>query len=300
MNEIHKEYARAFLLEPTKLTRLVDKMHERLGDQPNTTTHDSFEVFLSGNRQQVMTSVDQVLALENSRRQRIKRLLITCSATTKGALRPEHEIQLDFGKTVASTNRNTKVVEITVRSAAAGWASRTLSEVEEQVERTWLRVVTPLVTLLALLVCMLIVFASQFVTFEPNASDAMQRMWLRGPDIDRVEQILSSSNTITEEEMREITTRQLRTVLEEQRPKQSPQNKRTRQVMFLGIPLLVLLACVITLGTCYPTAVFLWGDEVKRYDAIVQRRKTFWNIVIGIIVVGVSVRCLFLWLAPGT
>jgi uncharacterized BrkB/YihY/UPF0761 family membrane protein len=191
------------------------------------------------------------------------------------------------------------MVEITIRSAASGWASRTLSELEEQVERTWQHVVTPLVTLLALFVCVVVIFASQFVTFEPNASDAVRTMWLRGPDIDRVGVILSNNNAITEEEMREIATRQLRNVLEDQKPKQSPENKRTRRLLFLVIPLVVLLACVITLMTCYPSTVFLWGDEVKRFDAIVQRRKTCWGIVISIVVIGVSVRCLFAWLAPG-
>jgi hypothetical protein len=41
-------------------------MHERLGDHPNMTTQDSFEVFMSRDREQVITNVDQVLALENS------------------------------------------------------------------------------------------------------------------------------------------------------------------------------------------------------------------------------------------
>ncbi len=80
MMQVHKEYTRAFLLEPTKLTRLLDTIHERLGDHQCSTTHDHFEVFLSGKRREELTSVDAVLALPNSLKQRIIRLVITCSA----------------------------------------------------------------------------------------------------------------------------------------------------------------------------------------------------------------------------
>ena len=98
MIHVHKEYQEAFLLEPTKLGRLVDKIHERLGDHQNTTPHDTFEVFLTGNRREEMTTLDQVLALDNSSRHRITRLVITCSASTLGATRPEHEVQVDFAR----------------------------------------------------------------------------------------------------------------------------------------------------------------------------------------------------------
>ena len=47
MKELRKEYQRAFLLEPTKLRRLIEIVHERLGDQRHTASRDSFEVFMS-------------------------------------------------------------------------------------------------------------------------------------------------------------------------------------------------------------------------------------------------------------
>ena len=97
MKEIHKEYDRSFLLEPTKLTRLLEKIHERLDEHPHATRRDHFEAFLAGNRREEMASIDDVLALENSRKHRIQRLLIVCSAATQGAVRPEPEVQVDFG-----------------------------------------------------------------------------------------------------------------------------------------------------------------------------------------------------------
>src|SRR5437899_3201042 len=126
--QVHKEYAQAFLLEPTKLTRIVDKIHERLADHQCTTTRDHFEVFLSGKRREELTSVDAVIALENSRKHKILRLVITCSAGRKGAARLEHEIQVDFGGQGTGSTSNTRVIAISVRSDAPGWPGRTLSE----------------------------------------------------------------------------------------------------------------------------------------------------------------------------
>src|SRR6266446_386627 len=119
MKQIHKDYPRAFLLEKTKLDRLMDIVHALLDEHQNTTKHDDFEVFLSGQRREEMTSADEVLNLDNSRKSKIQRLLITCSASTEGAARPEHEIQVDFdGRTVGKT----KVIA-SVRSNDAGWGT---------------------------------------------------------------------------------------------------------------------------------------------------------------------------------
>ena len=96
MKQIHKDYERSFLLEKTKLDRLMDVIHARLGEHPGTTKHDDFEVFLSGQRREEMVRVEDVLKLDNSQKFKIQRLLITCCASTEGAIRPEHEIQVDF------------------------------------------------------------------------------------------------------------------------------------------------------------------------------------------------------------
>jgi len=184
--QVHKEYTRAFLLETTKLTRLLDTIHERLGDLQCSTAHDHFEVFLSGKRREELTSVDDVLALPNSLKQRIERLVITCSAGRKGAARLENEIRVDFAGKGSASASNTKVVAISVRSDAVGWPNRTLSEVEEQVERTWLPNLQPIITLSGLLICALIVLLFQLAGLptERSTLDVVRTMWLRGPDLD--------------------------------------------------------------------------------------------------------------------
>ena len=48
--------------------RLLDIIHGLLNEHDNTMEHDDFEVFLSGQRREETTSVDEVLKLDNSRK----------------------------------------------------------------------------------------------------------------------------------------------------------------------------------------------------------------------------------------
>jgi hypothetical protein len=115
----NKPYGRAFLLERTKLDRLIDVIHARLGDHPHTSSHDHFEVFLSDKRCLEKHTVDDVLKLDNSPNSKIQRLLITCCTSTEGAGRPEHEIQVDFDGRMIDKVR-AKVI-VSVRSDDARW-----------------------------------------------------------------------------------------------------------------------------------------------------------------------------------
>jgi hypothetical protein len=299
MKHIHKEYQQSFLLEPTKLNRLVGKIHERLADHANSASHDSFEVFLTGSRREEMTKADDVLALDNSRKHRIERLVISCSASTPNAVRPEHEVQIDFGyPKVGSTppNSNAKLVAISVRSDAGAWASRTLSEVEEQVERTWIhhsRPVGSLIVLIVLLPVMLILLTFPLIPLRFADIPGAPTLWLKNSDVDRIEAMLRDRPTLTDENLREIATMQLRNVFELPRVSRSiPANRATR-ILFLVVPLLVVFACLLILVRCYPSAVFLWGDEVERYAKTVQRRKIIWNLIVGLTVVGVLSKFIF-------
>jgi hypothetical protein len=295
--QIHKDYERAFLLEKTKLDRVMDIIHSLLGEHHNTTKHDHFEVSLSGQRREEMTSVEEVLELDNSRKSKIKRLLITCFASTEGAARPEHEIQLDFdGRTI----NKTKII-VSVRSDVAGWSDRALSELEEQVERTSLQDVPHRIAL-AFLVSSVAVFLLLLILSSLHVSSDFRQadvMWLRKGNVDRVEQILKQNRTITDEEMREISTMQLRNVLNIG-TNSEPSEWTIRRKASVGIPLLIILVCAGYLVVrCYPRAVFLWGDEVEQYNKMLQTRRIVWNIIIGVIVVGVLSNFLFAGLVLG-
>jgi hypothetical protein len=299
MTQIHKEYERPFVLEPTKLIRLIDIIHERLADQQNVTPHDSFEVFLAGNHREELTNLDDVLALDNSPARKIQRLLITCSASTAGAARPEHEVQVDFAspKTTASGGKTT-VVAISARSDNRGWASRTLSEVEEQVERTRPDYVLPVLTLIGILLLMVFILLTQFDSPRSPGRYGFHTMWLHGSDLHRIEALVRD-RVITDQELREVVTSQLRNVLEDNRPPQSAVRGGTRQLVLIGVPLAVVFACIIILiATSYPRAVFLWGDQVERHSTMLQRRKILWGVIGTVIFYGLLSRLFFEGVLP--
>lgn len=290
MNQTMKEYPQAFLLEPTKLNRILDTIHQRLADH-SIAIHDSFGVSLTGGRHEDLPALNQVLALDNSRRYKITRLVILCSVSTNNAPRPEHEVQVDFASPKPTgTSGTTRVVVVTVRSDNAGWAARALSEVEEQVERTWLPHARPLVVLSSLLLAVLVLLASQFVRVVPGAFSS----YLSDSEFDRVSTMLTQRAILTDEDLREVSTMQLRNLVDAHRPLWSGQGDRKRHTLVLALPLSALLVCiVILLTTCYPRAVFLWGDGVGRFENTMQRRRVIWGIVIGVTTVGVLSRFFY-------
>jgi hypothetical protein len=299
LTHVHKQYGPAFLLEPTKLERIVNTIHERLTDHSGVAVHDVFDVFLSGNHHEELTSIADVLALDNSRKRRIKRLVIRSSATFPDSLRPDHEVQVDFaGPKPGDTSGNAKVIGIDVRSDEIGWASRTLSEVEEQVERTWQRHARPLFALLGLFTAVLILLASQFVSLVPGNTS-----WYFGSaDRDRIRAMLAQHDVLTEEDLREVSTMQLSNLADFHRLPGSKEDKQKVPSRILALPLSVVVVLVlILLTTGYPHAVFLWGDEVARYADIVQRRRVIWTMIVGVTTIGVLSRifseALTSWLA---
>jgi hypothetical protein len=289
MKQIDKKYPQPFLLESTKFTRLVGLINDCLSVHKQTITSHQYEVTLSGNRREVMTSIDEVLALENSRKQKIKRLLIVSSGTTQGAARPAHEIQVDFAAPRSETNTSTGIA-VSVRSEDAGWAGRTLSEIEEQVERTRLPYLPAILVLLGVLI-LLGLLAMQFLPFAVRV-DRVQTMWLRDADLDRVEKILGQDNEITDDESKEIMSMQLKNVLD-QRATNSPGAMRRGQWMFFVAMAVVLASAVVLFTTCYPSAVFLWGDEVERHADILNRRRVAWTIIMGVMIVGVLSKAFY-------
>jgi hypothetical protein len=279
---VQKEYQKSFLVEPSKLGRLIDKIHERLRQNQNATLQDMFQVFFTGDRREDMTELDDVLALDNSRKKKIKRLAITCSSSL-GAARSDKEVQVDFARPKPTATGTTNIVAVSVRSDNVAWANSTFAEVEEQVERYWLYNERPILVLLVLLLVALILIASQIA--PPGLSLSSQ---LTSTDLDRIEAMLAQRPTLTDEDLREVSTMQWRNILDARRAMRSPQEYWTRRTLFWALPLSVVVVCIVILLTTYPGAVFLWGDEVKRYESAQQRRKAIWGIIIGITLLGVS------------
>jgi hypothetical protein len=193
-------------------------------------------------------------------------------------------------------DKTARVVAISIRSDQRAWASRALSEVEEQLERTVQYTRKPVLALVGLLAAMLILFVAQLpsIHVKPTLEEVGPTMWLQESDLDRIEAIVRQQRPITDQELREVVTMQLRNVLNAQRPGRPARKSNTRQLLVIAIPLTVVASCIIALlSTCYPKAVFLWGDEVERYASTLQRRRILWGVVVAITLVGLLSRLLF-------
>jgi hypothetical protein len=98
--------------------------------------------------------------------------------------------------------------------------------------------------------------------------------------------MLSSGATLTDEESREVTTMQLRNVLDAERPRRQGKPRTTTELLLMFAPPLLMMMTAVYLLSCYPNAVFLWGDGIERYEALKQTRTLLWGAVVGTTVVG--------------
>lgn len=105
-------------------------------------------------------------------------------------------------------------------------------------------------------------------------------MWLKASDVGKIREMLSNA-PLSEEQIREITSMQLRNVLDDVDEIDRPSSLPSRRTLVVIIPILVLVgAGLFLLSTCYPRAVFLWGDGIERYERIKQRRTFVWGVII--------------------
>ena len=112
-------------------------------------------------------------------------------------------------------------------------------------------------------------------------------MWLGASDLDRVDALVRNQRTLTEQELREVSSTQLRNVLSAERPQQQAKSGDFRQSPLILIPLSAIVACAfILLFNCYPRAVFLWGDEHERWKGTLRRRALMWGIIGSILIGG--------------
>jgi ABC-type dipeptide/oligopeptide/nickel transport system permease component len=137
---------------------------------------------------------------------------------------------------------------------------------------------------LLLMILVVVLFVSS-LPFQPE-----QKMWLSKSDIHQLAKSLEANKTLTDEQVREIVTMQLRNVVHDfgeptsdQIPS-TPTSKRSAWGALLLIgPLVVAFALAFYLLVFfYPSALFLWGDAVGRYEHLKHTRNILWSAVIGV------------------
>jgi hypothetical protein len=267
MKTIRKEYQRPFILEPSKLSRILDVAHDNLSSATQGQIADSFEISMAGNRTEQATVLDDVLNLDNSRRYKILRVLITSSASSSNSM--SHLVEIDFDGHDGSKPKTV----LTVRSDATGWASRTFSELEEQVERTRSEDLGQRGAVAGLLIVFLISLLGFLLSISPHVRQDPLSLWgFTSEDGEYLRGLLESNETLTAEQLRELRTRQYRNLINAVYPSK-PNFWLNGRTIFASVSVVVLgTSAVILLASCYPGAVFLWGDGAERYQRLKQRR----------------------------
>lgn len=280
-----KEYSEPFVLDRGKLSRMVtilEKKRTTSSDQPAP----SFEVVFQNNKRIVLHSIQDVLALDNSLGNPIVSLAIDLEGPTPNdaKAKPFMVTNLRFGSGRLD-NISLRVVSYDNRVATEVFA-----ELEEQVDRavvsSWVAksVKSGQLALVAFfgLVLTAVVFAATFVQKETPTLPATDRAELQ--------RLLTQARSDSEK-IDALVQAQLGELKVSQRSDDLDINWSTilsLRTVFIALPVLVLVITVIYLIlTCYPWAVFAWGDWEQKYNALVARRKTLIGVVLTTLILGI-------------
>ena len=293
MRREQKDYiGRRFEVEPTKLTKLLQVMHEKLVGSADKS--DSYVVYMVGDHRALQT-LDEVLALDNSAKHRIVRLRIHSERRApNGAV--QTEIDIDFGATFKTASGSSQTgVSIEVAGESQAWVADTLSEIEQQVERSWVQHGPPIafIGLIFLASLFTILIAILRPTFETNqiARDLSTTMWLTEEDISPYAEKLSRAETLSEDEQRQILSKQLANIdtLFKHYDKIHGESLRSVGGSLLAVAAIALVGLVLFVRG-YPAAVFLWGDEKSRQETRERMKRLLWPLLLAISLIPVIVQ----------
>jgi len=289
VKSIRRSYKIPFLVEKSKLGRLVTVVREKAAEVNNI--RERYEVHLSSRKLVETTALDEVLQLDNSERNRVERLTVVFEVIPTGepdAAEQRESISVDFD------GRLPAEVEIVVRSDNTRWATEVFALAEEQVERVFQKEVMyklanrrelfPL--LVAFLAAALGMFTSMFAQ-DVHVPHLVGNMWLTETDMKELAPTLQDPRT--PDATGEVLRRQLRNIqAERERGSTIRRVLGSWRTWLLALPVFVAIPCFLyLLLRCYPGAVFSWGDEEGRFARLVSKRRLVWSVIIGFAVIEV-------------
>lgn len=214
---VSKKYNSSFVVEKSKLTRLLSVINERMAllQQPIQQT---YETHLSGQKNVTNSSIEEILSLDNSRRSKIERLVLLQKSVTQVPAVTEHQIEVDFdGKSPTD-------VTVSIRGTDARWVTESMSVVEEQVERTLEKTLFHLlfnsramVFFIALVIFLLAGVASlRYPALNSRSDPLANTMWLSPMDLTALGKSLEQSTLSPADRIADVQTRQLRNLISAQ------------------------------------------------------------------------------------
>ena len=297
-NVITKSYESVFILDASKLSRLLNILEERFCALKMAPIL-SFELTTKKGKSFHATDVKNVLEHDNPINNPIIDLMIEYYDTKDD---PHYLCKISYDK------QDSKM-QIRIQSDNMKWGNDLFAEIEEQIERSFIkswvyslksdeyRGIT-----FSIISVLMGVLASTFLAFSLIHGDTNIKVKtedrLTASDIEHLKNISKKSNSIEDkiDFLYDLNKRKLENTSLNEDKKENELTSTLRKIkdysdwriILLMIPIIIIILCMIYLFKyCYPGSLFLWGDYIEYYQTLLERRKFLWNTVILALLIGI-------------
>ena len=277
-----KFYERSpFILTDRKLSRVVEVAKERLERIKIDREYDEYhQVNFRDGKELRINSLENVLALDNSKKNPIIRLSLTFEV--KSGDETLHGVQVAFDSTELYRYR----ILVQGESMDLGWLQETMGALEEQVERAIPNDLAYSIKRKSGILSILVVLAffMSLLSILPPRSGL-----LRLPEGRTADLAALSTSAKSEAEKLDFVFRYLSMTLEKDTtsaPSRGVLNNY-RTYLISGPIVIGVLSAIVAIFWFYPSYVFAWGDCGESYETTVARRKVLWYGVVLALVIGV-------------
>jgi len=273
MNELdkyqEKTWYSSFVVDGAKLTRLDEVANDRLSRDGRKVTFE-YVTNTAKNKLSKRSNLDEVLKLDNTRKDPIRSLSMTAFGTRNRDGVVDIKATVDFTP-YRSRPEQKNSVRVTVAGTDHNLVNEVFATLYEQIERT----LATMWAQLAALIGFAVIFALTLATLLlPRMSLAYAQ--LSDGDLKTLTSLATNAHDMDS---------RVNFLYEFRRLELVSMNHLREGVRIggvtMGITIMVIVVCaalLLYLGTvCYPRAVFAWGDYGEYYGLLAARRKGIWK-----------------------
>jgi len=287
MARIYNSYDKPFLLDEAKLRRIKSLIDEKYAELQLTPKY-KFEVYTVGQRNYTYNDLDALLSLDNSKKERIKDLFLTC---THGDIESAKNEDKDRIEIHFHGGFNTSMCLI-IRDENTKWANEVNAVLDEQIDRTvQIGVMTRISHQkwpIAVIILIAILLGSMFSSGKNSGKNSFT---LEASDVTKLESILSDTSTTNQEKADDAILLFAQRALENANAENASLWHRMLSdwttVFLLIPPAIIIISLLYVAFMCYPSAVYFWGDAKDWFKSIENRRRTVWSVIIVSTIMGI-------------
>lgn len=288
--KLHKSFDSIFLLEKSKLSRLLNIIEEKYkgsGLDPKSI----FEITLKNGKKMSVHDIEYVLGHDNAVKNPITHFSLKYSCSINDDIT---ECEVIYNKVMSS-------IDIFIESVNVKWANELFAEIEEQIERiivksfvySFKRQILKDPGLLVIIIGSIfgIITMSIVLTFlQPQPSSGKD--FLLNSDVQHI--LTLSKNAKSNDDKIGVIYEYYITRLTNINIKEKGVSfidifhKFDLKIILILLPLLIIVISGFYLFRyCYPGSIFLWGDYEDHYNDILNRRKIVSNTIIITLLIGI-------------